>query len=125
MTFAEKFKKDHPNGTCSHVGCPSQLGYEIDLSCPRHTDDRPLTCDECWEREMPGTESTECAKLPTDEKDLNIVDPIIEEYKAKIAELEEKNKQLAIYNRDLVLCLQTVQTCYGITLPLPLRRMKI
>lgn len=125
MTFAEKFKKDYPFAGKGHPGCPHTFGYEIDLNCPRHTDDSVFTCDECWDREMPGTESTGCAKVSTNENDPNIVDPIIEEYKAKIAELEAKNEELASYNHDLILCLQTVQACYHVHLPVSLKKKKV
>ena len=62
MTFREKLKLEHPGlvglgnigGCCS---CPYTYGYE-------DKDDRPckrvsaLTCRECWDREIPGTEPT-------------------------------------------------------------------
>lgn len=63
MTFREKLKMEHPEdvgaafvGGCN--GCPHMYGYvEKDENV---CDDRPIhvRCEECWDREIPGTEKT-------------------------------------------------------------------
>jgi hypothetical protein len=89
MTFAEKFKKDNPNAVTTYAGCPYQFGYVNDPRCP-NDDGVQFTCDECWDREMPGTEPVERI----------IDDPIIEDNKAKIAALKANNEESASYNHD-------------------------
>lgn len=66
MTFREKLKMEHPErinpdaaGGC--VGCPALYGYE-DRSggcCHKHPGDLfKMSCTDCWNREIPGTEPT-------------------------------------------------------------------
>lgn len=54
MTFLEKVKKDNPNIKLKDSGapmaCPFELGYEEDYDCEE------VTCINCWNREIPGTE---------------------------------------------------------------------
>lgn len=56
MTYLEKYKQDHPNALymCDGVPayCPSECGYETRTflrDCPFPG----LSCEDCWNREMP------------------------------------------------------------------------
>lgn len=69
MTCREKLKLEHPelvdaqyDGGCK--GCPYEYGY-IDTGCS--TASLHMSCTECWDREIPGTEITkkETAIMPT------------------------------------------------------------
>ena len=55
MTFLEKFKEDnrtfYVNDSCTNIGCPANYGYEMHRKCKGHS------CNKCWNREMPDTES--------------------------------------------------------------------
>ena len=58
MTFREKFEKDHPTDSLNLMNyCPEDFGYEEKYDC-----DKELSCNECWEREIPGTERMEKMK---------------------------------------------------------------
>lgn len=59
MTFREKLKREHPEmvneryiGGCK--GCPSGYGYGDNMPNCSH-----VTCAECWNREIPGSEALE------------------------------------------------------------------
>ena len=58
MTYLEKYKQDHPDARYSCYGlpvdydCPSECGYETRTflrDCPFPG----LSCEDCWNREMP------------------------------------------------------------------------
>lgn len=59
MTYLEKFKQEHPGKTLDHKGlpklCPVACGYEKECLCAK----QPLTCEDCWNREIPETETNE------------------------------------------------------------------
>ena len=61
MTFLEKFKVDQGSAVKGYIrgmGCPSSYGYEKDEQCGL------ISCEKCWNREMPDTESlTEKEKM--------------------------------------------------------------
>jgi hypothetical protein len=71
MTFIEKLKQEHPetitylnSGDINYAGialCPSEYGYELKSS---HDDCEHirLTCEECWNREMPEIEEKPCTQ---------------------------------------------------------------
>lgn len=59
MTYKEKLQEEHPEcvdskekGGCK--GCPTDYDYEKGIHCHTVGDD----CEACWNREIPGTEST-------------------------------------------------------------------
>ena len=59
MTYREKLQEEHPEcvdskekGGCK--GCPTDYDYEKGIHCHTVGDD----CEACWNREIPGTEST-------------------------------------------------------------------
>lgn len=63
MTFKEKLAIEHPNkvncGSCGGCfGCPCDYGYEDGMPCKNCS----IDCDECWDREMPGTEPISVSK---------------------------------------------------------------
>lgn len=59
MTYLEKFKQEHPGKILDHKGlpklCPIAYGYETGCLCTKQT----LTCEDCWTRQIPGTEINE------------------------------------------------------------------
>lgn len=58
MTFREKFEKEHPKELLELENfCPVDFGYEKERDCAKG-----LSCNECWEREIPGTERMEKMK---------------------------------------------------------------
>lgn len=63
MTFLEKFRKERPKERfperTTKLYCPHELGYEKEQ--PKKCKDS--MCDECWDREIPGTVPTEIVKL--------------------------------------------------------------
>ena len=63
MTFKEKLEMEHSDkvATCYDggcAGCPCDYEYEDGMPC--HT--RYIGCEDCWNREIPGTEPTSVAK---------------------------------------------------------------
>lgn len=63
MTFKEKLAKEHPDKVDQSFGyickgCPSHYCYETDPPC----NDSDITCTDCWNREIPGTEPTSVSK---------------------------------------------------------------
>ena len=59
MTFKEKLQMEHPEKLDKHCGggcegCPCFYGYEETKWCGNTWG---TNCEECWNREMPGTES--------------------------------------------------------------------
>lgn len=66
MKFREKLAMEHPecvddlcDGGC--CGCPYDYGYEtIEESCEEGS---PITCRQCWDREIPGTEKQETNEM--------------------------------------------------------------
>lgn len=59
MTCREKLAKEHPEKINPNVeggcwGCPSYYGYMSNPVCYE------ISCGECWDREIPGTEKSEC-----------------------------------------------------------------
>lgn len=68
MTFREKLMQEHPEcvsenygGGC--IGCPKCYGYEE--HCNPSCVVSEVTCTECWDREIPGTEPTEDPTNPS------------------------------------------------------------
>lgn len=63
MTFLEKFRKERPKERfperTTKLYCPHELGYEEEQ--PKKCKDS--MCDECWDREIPGTIPTEISKM--------------------------------------------------------------
>jgi hypothetical protein len=59
MTFKEKLKKDYPSmvsnsfygGGCK--GCPYKYGYESEKDMPCKKSPGGVTCEQCWNRQMP------------------------------------------------------------------------
>ena len=71
MTFKEKLAIEHPDklddncaGGC--WGCPGNYGYEERM--PGHC--TKMLCDECWNREIPGTEPTKITKDKKEKKEM-------------------------------------------------------
>jgi hypothetical protein len=66
MTFLEKLKEEHPeaityckNGDIDYLGivlCPSEFGYEPKTTSNDGCDHIGLSCEQCWNREMPEIE---------------------------------------------------------------------
>lgn len=55
MTFREKYQEDFKKNVIVNPAasmCPSSYGYEEEWDC----DSTDMSCDECWDREMPTTE---------------------------------------------------------------------
>lgn len=96
MTFREKYAFDTGeystrNDNTFGMGCPVQRRYEN--STPPNCIE--MSCAECWDREMPGTEPTECAKLPTDESISVVSSQTPAVNCANCEKLEAENKELA------------------------------
>lgn len=71
MTFKEKLAIEHPDKLDSNCaggcwGCPSDYGYDERMPC--HC--TKMLCDECWEREIPGTEPTKITKDKKEKKEM-------------------------------------------------------
>lgn len=64
MTRREKYLQEHPNakvnGNGNPLGCPSE--YLDDGECGKH-----YTCKECWDQEVPGTNTTNEPRKETEE----------------------------------------------------------
>lgn len=60
MTYLQKCLMEHPEfdkSTIVEIYCPKELGYsddEAEYGCPNGNS---LTCEQCWNREIPGTEA--------------------------------------------------------------------
>lgn len=72
MTFREKLQKEHPDkvnswciGGCA--SCPHTYGYEENMPCSNK--ERLISCRECWDRVIPGTEEPKTFAFKPD--DLN------------------------------------------------------
>ena len=114
MTFREKIKKECPEDIDSNclggiVGCPYSHGYEsIDESlCQKNfTKVNAQICHECWDREIPGTNSNDCVTT-TNEKEKNMatkktkaeLEKELETVKESKAELEKELKNLEKYKQ--------------------------
>lgn len=55
MTYLEKYKQDHPNGSVNvEEMCPTHFGYELPFCAnPANKAELRSTCEACWNREMP------------------------------------------------------------------------
>ena len=107
MTFKEKLKMEYPECVsgkwiCGCRGCPNDYGYEEYHSC------KGIDCNECWDREIPGTERMEkmeekkmktivtvrepesCNKITFEYKDIYEATNIMQECarKGKVVEIE-------------------------------------
>ena len=61
MTCKEKLMMEHPEN-CNIIldtDCPSNYGYLDDpYSCNVSNDENPISCEKCWEREIPDSEES-------------------------------------------------------------------
>ena len=57
MTFKEKLQKERPEIADKYFGCPKHLDYEDEnIHCLQ------MSCIECWNRKIPGTEENTTTK---------------------------------------------------------------
>lgn len=109
MTYLDKYKEEHPNDTVESDGlprmCPVGYGYEKTCHC---STDHGCPCEECWNREIPGTEPTD--KTENNERKENTMNestptPILATRKTKaellkdIADLEKQVEHLDQYKQ--------------------------
>ena len=63
MTCKEKYIKEHPGCDIDAVidgCCPSEYGYLHDpRNCDAATDTEAMSCETCWDRELPEEVKTE------------------------------------------------------------------
>lgn len=90
MTFREKLEKEHPEKLnpkrrCGCNGCPADYGYEptdYGKKCAE------ISCADCWDREIPGTEEKENKPMKKTKAMLE------EELEQKRTEIEDLKKEL-------------------------------
>lgn len=88
MTFREKLEMEHPEIKHYLICCPYQFEYEKPGYCPKYQDDDTMSCNDCWNREIPEEKEKENKPMKKTKAMLE------EELDQKRAEIEELKKEL-------------------------------
>lgn len=94
MTFLEKLKREHPeiNTQKYNFGCPSNFGYEENLSVQICA---ATECIKCWNREIPEEKGETNMPITTRKTKTELM----EEIEAKNAEIKDLKKEMAALER--------------------------